>query len=236
MDDDVYGAFDWWLRTHLFYWAQRLSLLAAALLVFLTYYVGLHPNGSWVVVIAVVACVWTSLSVTVIVWLRMIMAGIFLESALLERHKVPAWQGVKVVGWPGFSAFKILLRSLATLLLGYVGICIAYAVAYSAIQGVNSPGFPTALYFSFIASSTVGFGDVFPVGAGRLFAILQVLAGLMYAIMGIGSMITIFSRIVTGLAPGLGIDESDGKVVIPGVFIERECGSSEAKNSGDGGS
>ena len=230
MDGEEYGAFDWWLRTHLFYWAQGLLLLIAALLVLLTYYVGPHPNWSWVVAVALVACVWVSLSVTVVVWLRMIKMGILLESTLRERHRIPAWQGAKVVGWPGFSAFRILLGSMATLLLGYIGICVAYAIAYSSVCGVNSSGFPTALYFSVIASSTVGFGDVAPVGPGRLFAILQVISGLTYTIMGIGSMVMIFSRVVTGLAPGIGIEESDGNVVIPGVFIEQEGGNQDSDN------
>lgn len=232
MEDDIYGVYDWRLRTHLFYWAQRLSLIAAALLVLLTYFIDPKQNWSCVVVVAVIACVWTSLSVTVVVWLRMIMAGMFLEASLVKRHNAPTWlEGVKVVGWPGFKSFSILLRSLATLLLGYVSICVAYAVAYSAVRGVDSPGFPAALYFSFIASSTVGFGDVLPVGIGRLFSILQVLTGLIYAIMSIGSVGSIFSRVVTGLAPGLGVEEIDGKVVIQGVFIDRV--GTQAENDGN---
>jgi hypothetical protein len=57
----------------------------------------------------------------------------------------------------------------------------------------------------------------------------------MYTITGIGSMVTIFSRVVTGLAPGLGIEESDGNVVIPGVFIEQEGGNHVSDNWDDSG-
>jgi hypothetical protein len=222
MDDDVYGAFDWWIRTRIFRWAQGLSILVAGLAVLLTFLGGHNLSRFWAVVIACIACIWTSLSVTVVTWLRMIVTGILLEASLRRRHMTPQWQGVKVIGWPGAAAFRILLASGVTLMLGYLSICLAYAVAYSTIDGLTASGFSTAFYFSIIAASTVGFGDVSPVGAGRLLVVLQVLSGVMYVIMAFGASSTIFSRVVSGLAPGLGVEQSNGEVVIPGVFIEEQ--------------
>ncbi len=84
-------------------------------------------------------------------------------------------------------------RSTADLVLLWFGTIAACAVIYWLLtllglaflregdQEVRAdvPGFFTALYFSFVTATSVGFGDVVPVGAARAVAIAEAVVGLL---------------------------------------------------------
>lgn len=78
----------------------------------------------------------------------------------------------------GLRPFRVLLTAAV--------LALAYAVVYWQIDGVASPGdrsvghacdFPTALYFSGITFTTVGFGDLVPAPHARLIAMSEGMVG-----------------------------------------------------------
>jgi hypothetical protein len=80
-------------------------------------------------------------------------------------------------------------RSLLTLFLNYIQVCLDYAVLYSHCNIViggffNKPLISNmqAIYFSFVTSATVGYGDIYPVNPfGQFLVITQILLFLVFA-------------------------------------------------------
>jgi hypothetical protein len=84
-------------------------------------------------------------------------------------------------------------RSAAELVALWLGTIVVCAVCYwllggSATQGLRSggarvpfsaSGFLSALYFSFVTATSVGFGDIVPLGGARAIAIVEAVAGLL---------------------------------------------------------
>ena len=45
--------------------------------------------------------------------------------------------------------------------------------------GANLKGFASALYFSFVTATSIGYGDVVPIGGARVFAVTEAIIGLL---------------------------------------------------------
>ncbi|MBA4067832.1 MAG: hypothetical protein C0501_29860 [Isosphaera sp.] len=97
------------------------------------------------------------------------------------------WRGRELgIGWgrrAGMFAFWAVagfgLRPLRVLLAA-VAVVLGYAAAYWAVGGVTGPGgaavavdFPTAVYFSGVTFTTVGYGDLVPAPHARLLAMTE---------------------------------------------------------------
>lgn len=80
-------------------------------------------------------------------------------------------------------------ESVRAALIGLVGdlllLLLAFAVVYRQVGLVDNTGssptsvhdFPLALYFSVVTFTTVGYGDFYPTGVGRLLAALEAMVG-----------------------------------------------------------
>ncbi|MEO8066484.1 MAG: potassium channel family protein [Flavobacteriales bacterium] len=85
-----------------------------------------------------------------------------------------------------FSTPRSYRRGTLLLLLNYLEVVLAFAVIYAAGQHLNLPltHWAEAVYFSFSTSSTIGFGDFYPVtNTGRMLVVLQSLFYLSYIVL-----------------------------------------------------
>lgn len=77
------------------------------------------------------------------------------------------------------------LRSVVMVVSGFARYCIAWGIIYYCVELISGPEFNNelrivdALYFSFIAVTTTGFGDISPVGdLAKLLVVVQVTLGI----------------------------------------------------------
>lgn len=114
------------------------------------------------------------------------VAPVIVETAPAPRRRAPGPR------WPAFvDLFES--RSTADLAFFWFGTIVVCALAYWLMSelsmgglreggrsiGGGAGGFLTALYFSFVTATSVGFGDVVPVGAVRGLAIVEAVLGLL---------------------------------------------------------
>ena len=85
-----------------------------------------------------------------------------------------------------FATPRSYRRGTLLLLLNYLEVVLSFAVIYATGQHLNMPltHWTEAVYFSFVTSSTIGFGEFYPVTkAGRLLVVLQSLFYLSYIVL-----------------------------------------------------
>lgn len=85
-----------------------------------------------------------------------------------------------------FSTPRSYRRGTILLFLNYLEVVFSFAMIYMAGQHLNRPlnDWIEAIYFSFMASSTIGFGDFYPVtDAGRLLVAAQSVFYLSYIVL-----------------------------------------------------
>lgn len=85
-----------------------------------------------------------------------------------------------------FSTPRSYRRGTLLLLLNYLEVVLSFAVIYAAGEHLNEPleHWVEAIYFSFMSSSTIGFGDLYPVTrTGMLLVSLQSLFYLSYIVL-----------------------------------------------------
>ena len=85
-----------------------------------------------------------------------------------------------------FSTPRSYRRGTLLLLLNYLEVVLSFAVIYASGQYLNQPltHWSEAVYFSFITSSTIGYGEFYPVAnMGRLLVVLQSLFYLSYIVL-----------------------------------------------------
>ncbi len=85
-----------------------------------------------------------------------------------------------------FSTPRSYRRGTLLLLLNYLEVVLSFAVIYASGQYLNQPltHWSEAVYFSFITSSTIGYGEFYPVtNTGRLLVVLQSLFYLSYMVL-----------------------------------------------------
>lgn len=85
---------------------------------------------------------------------------------------------------PKPSTHLVSLRHLALLILVYLTLISSFAILYTGIELVGiqviegeTTSIIDIIYFSAITMLSVGYGDIVPVGMGRIFAIVQALIG-----------------------------------------------------------
>jgi len=80
-----------------------------------------------------------------------------------------------------------LLNIVLLFLFAYAAIALLFSFVYWKFDLLmDSSSFPSALYFSFITQSTIGYGDIQPVGFGRMIVTIQSLIALVYYPIGTG--------------------------------------------------
>lgn len=85
-----------------------------------------------------------------------------------------------------FATPRSYRRGTLLLFLNYLEVVLSFAVIYAAGHHLNQPvtHWSEAVYFSFVTSSTIGFGDYFPVTkTGRMLVVLQSLFYLSYIVL-----------------------------------------------------
>ena len=77
----------------------------------------------------------------------------------------------------------VLLLILITITFAIIYLCLSnYCPAHGLVNGEeNEISFMDALYFSIITETTLGYGDITPVGFARFLSCIQVIAGLVFA-------------------------------------------------------
>jgi len=100
-----------------------------------------------------------------------------------------------------YSLGRVILLFLAA----YIGIVFVFGLIYF-LGGLvkDAAGFGECLYFSFITQSTVGYGDLQPVGWGRLLVIIQTTLALLLLAVGTG---TILLKLLTPQRDSVEFDE-----------------------------
>jgi hypothetical protein len=87
---------------------------------------------------------------------------------------------------PSGEGLEVLSMVFYTLVVGYLALALAFALAYDAQECTTAEGFLENAYFSLTTLTTVGYGDISPHGSGRLIACVEMIAGLSYQVLAIG--------------------------------------------------
>jgi hypothetical protein len=82
----------------------------------------------------------------------------------------------------------VVTRSMVfyTLLSGYVVLAMVFGLTYDALEVTTADTLANNIYFSLTTLTTVGYGDIQPVGFGRLLASVEMIVGLTYQVLAIG--------------------------------------------------
>jgi hypothetical protein len=131
-----------------------------------------------------------------------------LEYARRVRHR--DWQP-KVIGTVGWPVFRIMIVLALKLTLGYIAIAGLFGGAFHASKGTTSPDFWSSVYYSLITLATVGYGDVTPVGFGRVLSGIEVVIALLYNVVVLSSAIAVFSKLAADPGIGLGVEFTRGE-------------------------
>jgi len=136
-------------------------------------------------------------------WPSLISGRIFVPPALL------------FVGFVVFHLLRFILRApridsevLCAGVAGYLMLALLWAVAYIVVARWSPDAFAwtagppvahtmqgsTALYFSVITLTTVGYGDIVPVSpAGRMLAMTEAMTGTMYLALLVARLVSLYS-------------------------------------------
>lgn len=71
-------------------------------------------------------------------------------------------------------------RIIASVFGAYAALVVLFGILYWAFDLTTGEGLLENMYFSLVTQATVGYGDVLPSGAGRIAAILQIVAGVIW--------------------------------------------------------
>ena len=85
-----------------------------------------------------------------------------------------------------FSTPRSYRRGTLLLFLNYLEVVLSFAVIYAAWQHLNQPltHWAEAVYFSFVTSGTIGFGDFYPMtNTGRMLVVFQSVFYLSYIVL-----------------------------------------------------
>lgn len=96
-----------------------------------------------------------------------------------------------------FASPRSYRRTTLLLFLNYIEVVLSFAVVYASHPMLNKvfSDWTEAVYFSMVTSSTIGFGDIYPVTpAGRLLVILQTLFYLSYIVLVINFFSVRFAK------------------------------------------
>lgn len=127
---------------------------------------------------------------------------------------------------PDFQLWRLVDRIRGRyLVLAVFALTFVPALAYWALAGIRYSGhadqsFLDALYFAITTETTLGYGDIVPVGIGRLIACVQVSLGLLVAGLAVAKITSAQGRSVrtaARLAPGTWIEPCkmpDGFVIL----------------------
>jgi hypothetical protein len=88
-----------------------------------------------------------------------------------------------------FAARSLILY---TLLAGYLVVALVFALAYDALEVTPVDSLLANFYFSLTTLATVGYGDIAPLGFGRLLACIEMVTGLTYQVVAIGGGMAYF--------------------------------------------
>ena len=73
-------------------------------------------------------------------------------------------------------------------------VVLLYAIAFSQLRALSESGFKSALYFSLVTFTTLGYGDISPIPEFRLFAVSEAVAGVFI----VGLLLFTFARRAIG--------------------------------------
>ena len=93
--------------------------------------------------------------------------------------------------------FIILTKSFViyTLVVGYLLVAFGFAVVYDALKLSNESGLLNNLYLSIATITTIGYGDVVPVGIGRFFTSLEMIYAILYQVLAVSVGTTYLLRL-----------------------------------------
>ena len=85
------------------------------------------------------------------------------------------------------KAIIILTKSsvIYTLIIGYILVAFGFAIVYDALKLSNETGLLNNIYLSISTITTIGYGDIIPVGIGRIFASLEMIYAILYQVLAV---------------------------------------------------
>jgi voltage-gated potassium channel Kch len=85
------------------------------------------------------------------------------------------------------KAIIILTKSsvIYTLIIGYILVAFGFAIIYDALHLSNGTGLLNNIYLSIATITTIGYGDVVPIGIGRFFASLEMIYAILYQVLAV---------------------------------------------------
>jgi hypothetical protein len=177
------------------------SLCITAVMITATMAMG---NRRWTLIVAIFLVIPTLLARwSVHVWPEAIPPEIFSVSGMLFAGFV-----VGNILWFILRAPEVDSEVLCAGVSGYLLIGLFWAFAYTLVGAVNTNAFwfqikpdslrPmqsfTAIYFSYITLSSVGYGDIAPVSpAARMLAMMEAMTGLFYVTVMIARLVALYS-------------------------------------------
>ncbi|MBE6449469.1 MAG: two pore domain potassium channel family protein [Alphaproteobacteria bacterium] len=85
------------------------------------------------------------------------------------------------------KAIIILTKSsvIYTLIIGYILVAFGFAIIYDALNLSNETGLLNNIYLSIATITTIGYGDIVPIGIGRFFASLEMIYAILYQVLAV---------------------------------------------------
>jgi len=197
MEDEIYTDFSLWLIGRLAWLGFGAGISTTGALLWLAY-----SGSSLSRVAATAAVLLGSATITLGIWQSTLRDCLMIEYARQVRHH--DWRR-KVVGTVGWPVFRILVVLVFKLTLGYISLAAAFGAAFHASKGTTATDFWSCVYYSVITLATVGYGDITPVGFGRLLSGIEVLVALLYNVVALSSGIAVFSKLAADPGTGLGV-------------------------------
>ena len=114
-------------------------------------------------------------------------------------HGVGSLLPKELMDWSAVDQLAVVTRSMVfyTLLTGYILLAAVFGLTYHALEVTTTDSLLGNVYFSLTTLTTVGYGDIQPIGFGRLIASVEMVVGLTYQVLAIGGGMAYVSSLST---------------------------------------
>lgn len=196
LEEEVYGLYG----TFLWHKIKVISFVVSPFLVAILIYVIAKIRAPYSLLLAIITILVYSLYLIYYVWSVLILKSYIIE--IIRRKRQDTFNSYlrysHIIGEVGVSVSTQILSSIILLVYCYSLIVVAFGGLYEYLQVTSAKhSLLNNIYFSFVTMATIGYGDIQPLGFGKVLISIQSVISLVYQIICIAGFISIISKITT---------------------------------------